>query len=166
MARNPVVFQNGTLVQKATVEIDGNVYEVEPAQYEGTTPLSANNLNRLQDNLYDYIDEVSGGIFPADKYAILTGQLTMTNGEGTIEINYPTGFTKNNTIVISCMTGNASNPVINYSYGTIPDISGVATGSVYKRVSLGTDNMILGLYNHTASGNGTIKYKILLLKTD
>lgn len=57
MARNPVVFENGTLVQKATVEIDGNVYEVEPAQYEGTTPLSANNLNRLQNNLYDYIDE-------------------------------------------------------------------------------------------------------------
>ena len=57
MARNPVVFQNGTLVQKATVEIDGNVYEVEPAQYEGTTPLSAYNLNRLQDNLYDYVDE-------------------------------------------------------------------------------------------------------------
>lgn len=57
MARNPVVFQNGTLIQKATVEIDGNVYEVEPAQYEGTTPLSANNLNRLQDNLYNYVDE-------------------------------------------------------------------------------------------------------------
>jgi hypothetical protein len=57
MARNPVIFSNGTLRQKAQVEIDGTVYEVEPAQYEGTTPLSAYNLNRLQENLYDYVDE-------------------------------------------------------------------------------------------------------------
>lgn len=57
MARNPVIFSNGTLRKKAQVEIDGTTYEVEPAQYDGTTPLSANNLNLLQTNLYDYIDE-------------------------------------------------------------------------------------------------------------
>ena len=57
MAKNPVVFSNGTLRQKAQVEINGTTYEVEPAQYDGTTPLSANNLNLLQNNLYDYIDE-------------------------------------------------------------------------------------------------------------
>lgn len=56
MARNPVTFSNGTLVQKAQVEIDGNIYEVEPAQYDGTTPLSASNLNLLQTRLYDYVD--------------------------------------------------------------------------------------------------------------
>lgn len=57
MARNPVTFSNGTLVQKAQVEIDGTTYDVEPAQYDGTTPLSANNLNLLQTRLYDYVDE-------------------------------------------------------------------------------------------------------------
>lgn len=164
MARNPVTFINGTLVQKAQVEIDGTTYDVEPAQYDGTTPLSANNLNLLQTRLYDYVDEISTKTFPDGKYSVLTGQLTMADGEGTTNINYPTGFTKDNTIVISVMTGNNSNPVISYSYGTIPDVSGIATGSIYKRVSLGTNNMILGVYNHTASGNGTINYKILLIK--
>lgn len=57
MARNPIVFNNGTLVSNAKVEIGGTIYDVEPAQYEGTTPLSANNLNQLQTNLYDYVDE-------------------------------------------------------------------------------------------------------------
>ena len=57
MARNPVTFSNGTLVQKAQVEIGGTTYDVEPAQYEGSTPLSANNINLLQTRLYDYVDE-------------------------------------------------------------------------------------------------------------
>lgn len=57
MARNPIVFQNGTLVSNAKVEVGGTIYDVTPAEYEGTTPLSANNLNQLQTNLYDYVDE-------------------------------------------------------------------------------------------------------------
>lgn len=57
MTRNPVIFENGTLIQNAKVEIDGVIYDVQPAQFDGSTPLSANNLNRAQTNLYDYIDE-------------------------------------------------------------------------------------------------------------
>ena len=56
MARNPIVFSNGTLVSNAKVNVEGTIYDVEPAQYEGTTPLSASNLNQLQTNLYDYVD--------------------------------------------------------------------------------------------------------------
>lgn len=56
MARNPIVFENGTLVSNAKVEINGVIYDVEPEIYEGTTPLSASNLNQLQNNLYDYVD--------------------------------------------------------------------------------------------------------------
>lgn len=62
MARNPIVFQNGTLVSNAKVEVDGTVYDVTPAQYEGTTPLSANNLNQMQTNIYDYVDEEIEGV--------------------------------------------------------------------------------------------------------
>lgn len=57
MARNPIVFQNGNLVSNAKVEVGGTVYDVEPAVYEGTTPLSASNLNQMQTNIYDYVDE-------------------------------------------------------------------------------------------------------------
>ena len=62
MARNPIVFQNGTLVSNAKVEIGGTIYDVTPAEYEGTTPLSANNLNQLQTNIYDYVDDEIEGI--------------------------------------------------------------------------------------------------------
>ena len=50
-------WQNGTLVSKAKVEIDGNIYEVEPEQYTGTTPLTAENLNQMQDGIYEDIDK-------------------------------------------------------------------------------------------------------------
>lgn len=43
-------FENGTLISKAKVEVGGTIYDVEPAQYEGTTPLSAQNLNQIQTN--------------------------------------------------------------------------------------------------------------------
>ena len=127
-----------------------------------SSPITADRLNHIENG----IEDASSSIFPSDKYTILSGDLTMTDGEGTTTISYPTGYTKNNTFILSVMTGNATNPSISYSYGTIPDISGVATGAIYKRVSLGTDNIILGVYNHTASGSGTINYKILLVRID
>lgn len=59
-------WQNGTLVSKAKVEIDGKVYEVEPEQYEGQTPLSAENLNQMQDAFLDFIYPVGSIIYNAD----------------------------------------------------------------------------------------------------
>ena len=46
-----VEFENGNKVQEAYVEIDGKQHIVTPAQYDGKTPLSAYNVNRLQKNL-------------------------------------------------------------------------------------------------------------------
>ena len=50
-------WENGTLVSKAKVEIGGQIYDVEPEQYSGTTPLSAENLNQMQDGIYEDIDK-------------------------------------------------------------------------------------------------------------
>lgn len=50
-------WQNGTLVSKAKVEIDGKIYEVEPEQYTGTTPFTAENMNAMQDGIYEDIDK-------------------------------------------------------------------------------------------------------------
>ena len=50
-------FQNGTLVIKAKVTINGVVYDVEPEVYEGQTPLSAEILNEMQELLIE-------GIYP------------------------------------------------------------------------------------------------------
>lgn len=50
-------WQDGTLVSKAKVEIGGTIYEVDPEEYSGATPLSASNLNAMQDGIYEDIDE-------------------------------------------------------------------------------------------------------------
>ena len=52
------IWQDGTLVSKAKVEIGGVIYEVDPEEYSGATPLSASNLNSMQDGIYEDIDEV------------------------------------------------------------------------------------------------------------
>lgn len=54
-----IKFENGTLVSNAKVEVGGIIYDVTPEQYEGTTPLSASNMNAIQDNAEEAIDEVT-----------------------------------------------------------------------------------------------------------
>lgn len=62
---NKIPFQNGTMVNAGYVEIDGQRYPTVEPEYSGTTPLSAQNLNTLQDNVEDAIDNLqtlpSGG---------------------------------------------------------------------------------------------------------
>lgn len=51
-------WENGTLVSKAKVEIGGTIYEVEPEEYSGATPLSAENLEQMETNTENAINEV------------------------------------------------------------------------------------------------------------
>lgn len=46
-------FEDGILVSPAKVIIDGIEYEVIPAVWQGNTPLSAYNINRMQQELED-----------------------------------------------------------------------------------------------------------------
>ena len=68
------VWQDGTLVSKAKVEINGTIYEVDPEEYSGTTPLSATNLNAMVDQTYadlkKYIDDK--GVYSSDETLIGT----------------------------------------------------------------------------------------------
>ena len=59
MAMKRIGWQNGTLIQPAQVLDDGTV---QPAQYEGTTPLSAANLTKMEDNIEEYIEDVSNEV--------------------------------------------------------------------------------------------------------
>lgn len=178
MARNPIVFENGSLSQKATVEIDGTIYEVEPAQYEGNTPLSAYNLNKLQENLYDYVDEentnqtqqinqnLSNLTYIKDNYAILTGSVNIQTHptgrySGTTSFNYPSGFTKNNCVVIShmfCTLPGTNNESYNTSMGIASNNYVTSTFNV----SLNNNNISVTCFDSSASGTHPIK--IILLK--
>lgn len=55
-----IPFVDGTLVTAGYVTIEGQNYEVNEAVYEGDTPLSAFNLNKMQNNIEDAINNVQG----------------------------------------------------------------------------------------------------------
>lgn len=46
-------WENGKLVKNAVVTIDGVEHEVTPAVVEGATAVSAENLNEMQDGIYE-----------------------------------------------------------------------------------------------------------------
>ena len=93
---NKINFQNGTLVAKAKVTINGTVYEVEPAEYEGTTPLNAENLNQIQTNVENAIPPVVDNLTSTSATdalsakqgkilkEIIEGTVLYENSEGTI----------------------------------------------------------------------------------
>ena len=51
-------WQDGTLVSKGKVEVNGTIYEVEPEQYSGQTPLSSANLKKMEDNTEKAINKL------------------------------------------------------------------------------------------------------------
>lgn len=54
MALQRVGWENGTLVEPAKVLADNTI---QPAQYEGKTPLSAANLKKMEDNTENFVNE-------------------------------------------------------------------------------------------------------------
>lgn len=51
-----IPFEDGTKTQEAYVTIDGQNYTVTPAVWAGNTPLKAQNLNLMQDNIEEAIN--------------------------------------------------------------------------------------------------------------
>ena len=73
-----VGWKDGTLISKAKVEIDGTIYDVEPEQYSGQTPLSSANLKKMEDNTEKAINEVNTNL--NDK---INGTVLYNNSSGT-----------------------------------------------------------------------------------
>lgn len=57
-----IIFENGTKISDAKVTIGQQDYIVVPAEYDGTTPLSAEVLNIMQDNIEEGIDQAQQDI--------------------------------------------------------------------------------------------------------
>jgi hypothetical protein len=51
-----IPFEDGIKTQEAYVTINGQNYQVTPAVWQGTTPLKAQNLNKMQDNIEEAIN--------------------------------------------------------------------------------------------------------------
>lgn len=125
MARNPVTFSNGTLVQKAQVEVDGTTYEVEPAQFSGTTPLSASNLNLLQTRLYDYIDnEIT------DLNTVRSQTITVTGTRGNATVNFMrVGKVVQLTATMTASSSNATTYILSFIEEQMPSWAKVSESS-------------------------------------
>lgn len=54
MALTRIGWENGTLVESAKVLSDGTIQE---AQYDCNTPLSAENLTKMEDNIENFVEE-------------------------------------------------------------------------------------------------------------
>ena len=72
-------FEDGQLVSPAKVTIDNVQHEVTPAQYSGSTPLSAFVLNKMQKNLI------------AQRYIKKITANSMEGGQITLPCNYKVG---------------------------------------------------------------------------
>lgn len=111
--------------------------------------------------------------------AIVSGTITLTQStestveSGQVDINYPSGYTKDNCIVISVMARNSQQTSsIGYSYGVLADenYSGVInSASMGKYVVLKSTSIMLTMrYDWNASPSNqrtdTYNYKIALMK--
>lgn len=86
-------WEDGTLVSNAKVNVQGTIYEVEPEQYSGSTPLSAENLKAMEDNTENAINEVDDKLTDVDAkyeseiiYARPSSDFSI-NGDAYISVN-------------------------------------------------------------------------------
>lgn len=78
-------FEDGQLVKKGYVEINGTQYPTEEAEYNGTTPLSSYVLNKMQDNIEEAINNVQA--LPAGG---TTGQVLTKKSETDGDVEWST----------------------------------------------------------------------------
>ena len=101
-------------------------------------------------------------------FAVVTGEITMENATGKVIVNYPDGFNKDNTVVISYgQTGiNSGGPLdaINFGFGV--HSLDYMSGSLPRNVALTSTNIEISIRNplDDTAGSRTYNYKIVLMK--
>lgn len=84
-------WENGTVTKDAYVIIDGVEYPVTPEEYEGNTPLSAENLNLMQNNIEAGINELKnqkvlwqGGLYMGADHTVNLSETVDSQNSGII----------------------------------------------------------------------------------
>lgn len=105
-------FENGVLVKNAYVVINGVEHEVHMPEYSGKTPLTAENLNKMQESIKEYVKDV---ILEDNKKKYYVGKLVLDTknvnpatylgfgtwtlwGAGRVPVGVDTADTKFNTV--------------------------------------------------------------------
>lgn len=98
-----------------------------------------------------------------EEFSKVNGSFVINASTSGIErINYPTGFTKENCVVVSCGIEVSAGKGYNF-IGQYIDSSDGLNNSFTRRVNLADDNIVLSVRNPNTS-NITVKYKIVLMK--
>ena len=111
-----ITFENGILKKGAYVIVDGKEYPVVMPDYETITPLSAENLNKMQEDLKEMIDNNKIlGTVGSESGNIVLGTLqvewgtisttTPASGTSDVAVTFPTEFS-NNPAVFTQAIGN------------------------------------------------------------
>jgi len=88
-----IPFEDGTKTQEAYVTVNEQNYQVNPAVWQGTVPLSAQNLNKMQDNIEEAINiqrasvTLENTINANTNYNLPSGMYYEV-GNDSLEINY------------------------------------------------------------------------------
>lgn len=108
-------WENGTVIDEAHVIIDSQRYNVVPEEYDGATPISAENLNEMQDNIEAEINSVKTLINRTN--VLWTGAWHM-NANQTITLSENVLDQKNGIILVwsSYSDGQAQDYDFNYTF--------------------------------------------------
>ena len=93
-----------------------------------------------------------------DRFAVLTGPITLSNGSGSVNFNYPTGYNKNNCVPIAAGTIYTSSG--HYGFGFVQTSMGTGVIMADSQISLRV-NPIGG-----TGATGTYNCKVVLMKTN
>lgn len=93
-----------------------------------------------------------------DRFAVITGTITINNGNGIVSVDYPTGFSQQNCVPIS------------YGFNYVTDGTWLGFGVISGTFSTGvrlTSTKVTFMVNTLLSGGGksfTSNYKLVLMK--
>ena len=104
------------------------------------------------------INTVQGNI------VVLIGTMTVAkNSTGDKTINYPKGYSIDNSVLISC--GIKATEAKGYNYeGHFDDSADVLNSSYKRRVNLNSSNIVLAVINPMTDQSINVTYKIVLMK--
>lgn len=101
--------------------------------------------------------------------AVLTGTISLSVSSGRLSgsksINYPSGYNKDNCVVIACGISGNQNGNTEYAYGNSGDnSSSYVTGGMPRMVKLRDEDINLQIYLEVDAAANTRNYKIVLMK--
>lgn len=109
-----IPFEDGIKTQEAYVTINGQNYQVTPAVWSGTTPLKAQNLNKMQDNIEEAIN--------IQRATVTLSTTVNANTNYTIPIYYQVG---NNSLEINYCGSKLIKGVDYNEIGNVGDVSNI-----------------------------------------